>query len=377
MLVRNKTLALISIILLAILYLNYDSNGFESKEFPSKNAIKTKEKNNKPLLEIPRLTKASTVSSAVKKNHDFGIFQCLPDFNFDEEAHIEKVKQYYQSLDNSFNDASPLYYALYAKPPKGSSKLDLLFEYYNQFPNNPIVSMDMISLCINSSDERCTASFVNDAISIDMNNGAIWVSAISFYAAKGNDEAVITSIDELYKTALFNERLGERALQYAQGLEGTPFDYFNENAMIGLGKSGVPIYSPITRWCKQGLGQTDKINACLTLGEQLETRSKTLISKHIGMSLQRMVFESQGNTEAIQLIEKKKEELTLTHDSQLYQKASLMLMLDERLMHKWLNNIDFYGEIESQQLLAEEAEILYELNENHICTLIYETLDVF
>ena len=223
--------------------------------------------------------------------------------------------------------------------------------------------MDLISLCANSSDKRCTTNFINDAIASDSNNGAIWVGAISFYAIKGDDEGVMDSIEALEKASLFNERFGEKALLYAQALEGSTSHDFNVNAITGMGKavSTFPAYSTITRWCEQGLDDAVKANACFTLGKQLETRSKTVMSKAIGIALQKNVFEFEGDTDAIQLIEKKRRELTQGPQSQ---KALIMLMLDERLLRSWLNNLDLQGELKSQRLLVEEAEVLYEENEN-------------
>mgnify|MGYP000629448156 CR=1 FL=1 len=376
---RKITLALIPIICLVILYLNYDVSSFESKEFSSKDTKETTVASDKSLPQMPLSTKAQVVSSGAKKNEDFGVFECLPDFTFDEEARMENITQHLESLDDFFSEAAPLYYALYANPPDDETRLDLLFEYYDQLPNSPVVSMDLISLCANSSDKRCTANFINDAIASDSNNGAIWVGAISFYATKGDDEGVMDSIEALEKASLFNERYGEKTLLYAQALEGSTSNDFNVNAIAGLGKaaSTFPAYSPITRWCEQGLDEPVQANACLTLGKQLETRSKTLISKAIGIALQKKVFESEGDTDAIQLIEKKRRELTQSPEGGLFKKASIMLLLDERLLRSWLHNLDFHGELESQRLLVEEAEVLYEENENYLCTLIYEILDGF
>lgn len=232
--------------------------------------------------------------------------------------------------------------------------------------------MSLISSCIDSEDKRCTPDFVTNALRADSENGAIWVNAISFYAAKKDDSKVLASINALEKTSLFNERFGEKALLYAQSLESSPLNSFNMNAIEGIGKSwfSFPLYSPITQWCKKNLDVPDRANACLLLGKQLETRSKT-----IGMALQEMVYTSQRNIEAVSLTRKKSDKLTLNLENEQYNKLSFMLTLDDRLLRSWLKNIDFYGEIDSQKLMVEEANILYEQNENYLCSLIYNMVD--
>lgn len=375
----KKTLTVITIILLILLYLNYGDNTLKPKVGYSEKINDATKENDKLLSKTSALTNEQVHKTKVKKSEDYGIFACLPEISFDEEARRENISQQFKSLSDSFTKAEPLYYALYATPPEGETKLDLLFDYYDKLPNNPIVSMDLISLCVNSQDKRCSIDFIAEATDSDGKNGAIWVNTISFYAAKGDSSKVLDSIYSLERTSLFNERFGEKALLYAQALEGSSSSNFNTNAIAGIGKSAstFPTYSPIIQWCEQNLDESDKANACLTLGEQLETRSKTQISKAIGIALQSMVFKSQGNTDAVQLSDKKRKELTPNSENDLYQKASIMLMLDERLMRGWLNNLDFYGEVESQQLLVEEAVVLYEENEHYLCTLEYEISDGF
>jgi hypothetical protein len=374
---KKKTLVTVIIIFVVILYLNHDDNAIKPQELYSEKTNEASKESNKSLSKPQLLLKEPVSRAKVKKNEDLDFLACLPDFFSDEEVLRKDIDQYLQSLENSFSEAEPLYYALYAPPPEGESKLDLLFDYYNHLPSSPILSMDLISSCVNSQDKRCSIDFVTNAIASDSKNAAIWVSAISFYAAKGDDSKVLGTIAALEKTSFFNERYGEKALLYAQALEGSSSNNFLMNAIAGIGKaaSSFPPYSPITQWCKQHLDEASKANACLTLGEQLETRSKTLMSKAIGVALQEIVFKSQGNIEAIQLIEQKRKELMPSSENDAYQKASMMLMLDERLFRSWLNNVDFYGEVESQQLLVEEAKLLNDRGNNYLCSLVYDIVD--
>ena len=376
---KKITLALLCFIVLAILYQQDNGSTTESNKASSiYSKIKT-EKNDALLPTIPLSAKPHVTQSGVKKDEGIDIFECFPDISLDEEARVKSINQYFKSLDDSMIETEALYYALYAKPEKGETRLDLLFEYADKFSMNSIVAMDLISLCSNSSDSRCTTNLVNNAIALDNNNGAIWISVVSFYAEKGDDEGVINSIYALEQTSFFNERIGEKALLYAQALEGSASNNFNANAIAGIGNaaSSFLAYSPITRWCEQGLDKLAKADACLTLGKELTTRSKTLISQMIGIALQSMVLELQGNTEVIKIVEKNRQKLAGRSGNEQYKKASVMMLLDERLLRSWLINVDLYGEFESQRLLLEEAVFLYEENENYLCTLIYEVLDGF
>ena len=148
--------------------------------------------------------------------------------------------------------------------------------------------------------------------------------------------------------------------------------------MSGIGKSAsyyLPAYSPMTKWCKTDINNIGKASYCLSLGEQLETRSKTLISTMIGFALQETVYEAQQNNDARALVNKRSEEAL--KGSEAFQRVNLMIMLDERLTRSWLKNIDIYGEIGAQEILIQEAEALYEQNDNYLCSMVYNLLDSF
>ena len=397
---RKILITLTSIICLVIIYLNSDSYLSGNKAFITKETKKSTEQSDKSLPKTLIVTTDQVVSAVFKNDADLDTFECFPDFTFnkktwlddakhyfqsldadftfDEEAHMLEGEQYLQSLDDHFSKAAPLNYALFATPPKGMSRLDLLLNYHTQFQSNPLVSLNLINLCKHTSDKRCTVDIVNNLISSDSNNGAIWLSIASFYAANSDDEGVISAINSLEKTTLFNERYGESILRYAQALEDSISNNFYSNVIAGVGNAAAqsPNNSPVLQWCKQGVQEPEKADACLTLGKQLETRGKTISSNVIGLVLQDTVFTSQDNSEAKQLVENKKKNLFSHADNEQFKQASIMMMLDERLLRNWLNNLDSQGEFKSQQLLVEEAEALYEENKNVQCTAIYKIMDV-
>lgn len=375
---RNGFLMLLLAIVI-IYALSRDVTQLENDTQPSAPVAKILEPIEHTTPTEARNNNTELVASKSSPAPDIGIFECIPDFIPDQKIRNARISEFFDSLASSENETDALYYALYAEPPEAQSRIDLLFDYYNNHPTSPIVSTDLISLCANSTDKRCNDSFVENAISADRDNGASWVNAISFYAAKGDEEAIFNAIDTLTKTSLFNERFAEKTLLYARALEDSATNEFNQNVTVGIAKtaSSLPMYSPIFEWCKKGLGQAAKANACLTIGEQLDTRSKTLLGKRTGISLQSMVYDSQGNDEAVRLLEYKEQAHYDVSTSTSSLKASLMMMLDDRLLRHWLDNFDFYGEVESWKMLTEETEIIYQENENQLCTLIYKSLSVF
>lgn len=372
MLGRKKTLVLLTFVCLVIIYFYDDTNVIKADDFTSNHyeaILEKKDESSKIVTPIAEVQENNIVI-----NESMSILDCLPDFFIDTQEYNKKVNEYFYSLAESNYQEELIYHALYASPKEGKNRLDLLFEFHEKVPSSPIVLMNSISLCAGSLDERCTTNFINDALASDSKNGAVWLSAALYYASNGDDSGVINSIVELEKTAIFNERFGEAILLYTQALEGSTTNNFNINTVNAVGKiaSSFPKYSHIVNWCKEGLSEAQKADSCLTLGEQMEARGQTMLTKAIGIELQKIVYNSHSNTDSVQLMERKRAEITSESQSKQYQLADIMLMLDERLLRSWLNNLDVVGEVESHRLSVEESHVLYEENDNYLCTLMYE-----
>jgi len=302
-------------------------------------------------------------------NDDY-IVECESKSLIKEEGNIESQQQYLKSLYNSTSQDRRLEYALYAELPEDKSKRDLLLEYNEEFPNNPLVMMEALHLCNNSSKNKCDKNFVDTAIASDKNNGAMWLQSVFYFASQGNDEDIVKSISGLVKTSLFNERHGERIRRYAQALAGSSIPDFYTNVASGIGIEAARAagYSHIVSWCRKGRDDIEKANACLSLGRNLEKRSKILLSQLVGIAIQNLIHEAVGNTELIQLLEIKKEQLKKYWMSEQFMKASSLMFHDEKLLRNWLNNLDEIGEVESLNVLIEEAISLSQTKGLSLCT---------
>jgi len=286
----------------------------------------------------------------------------------EEDSYFEAQQQYLRALSLSGSQDRLLAFALFAPLVKEESRLDLLLKYNEKFPNNSLVLMEAVSSCTNISNSKCSESFIDEALVSDKENGAMWLLSILFFASQGNDEQVINSIDGLVKTSFYNEKYGERVELYVQALAGSNTTNYHTNVISGLGTEAAREigYSHILDWCKEGVDQSIRADACLRLGRNLEKRGKTSISQLIGVALQRFVHKAENNKESYQALESEK--LSNPMMSKSFFKASSLLYHNEKLLRNWLNNIDSIGEAESAKLLIEEAISLSQKKGNSLCT---------
>ena len=286
------------------------------------------------------------------------IVECNSELQIDGDKYFESQQQFLQSLSSSNHQDKQLAYTLFSEPEKGKSKLDLLMEYNEHFPNNSIALMEALSICSYDLENKlCNQHLVDIAIDSNKNNGAMWLQATLFYISKGDDQKAIDSIRELAKSSFYDEKFGEKMKIFTQALEGSETNNFAINVITGLGvvAANFSSMSKLVAWCKDETNDPDKVNACLQLGSNLASRSKTTLNQMIGLSIQQSIFDAEGNNKAYQIAEEKKQKMMSVIQTEDYLKAYFLMLQDERLLRHWLNNIDTLGESESSILLVEEA----------------------
>jgi hypothetical protein len=366
---RNKTIwFLFFISLISAFLFNYNKVKVEYSSNTTVTQKPSSEKNKqliKPITISSQQPKAALVEEA---SNEGDIIECSQESFVEEEGYIEAQQQHFQSLSSSTSQDRQLEYVLFAQLPPDKSRLELLLEYNDKFPNNSLALMETVSLCANTSNSKCNKSLIDVAIASDKDNGAMWLHSALFFASQSDDDGVLTSISELIKTPFFNEKYGERIKLYAQALEGTGAYDFHTNIVGGIGVEAARStgFMHIFKWCKER-GAITKINACLQLGSNLEKRSKTGMSQLIGMNIQKLIYKAEGNIELDQSLEKASKTLMKPLNSTEFHKASSLMFHNEKLLRHWLNNLDVIGEVESAEVLIEEAIYISQEKGTNLC----------
>ena len=284
--------------------------------------------------------------------------------------HDKSAQDYFRTLSNSNLKDKQLEYTIFAEPPDGETRLDLLNKFNERFPNNSIVLHEIIRVCVNSSDKtQCNSNLIEAAIASDKNNGAIWLQSIIFNAIKENDNGIVYSIQELVKSSFYNDGFVERIKLYSKSLEYSPANntYLNLIRVFGNEMDNLPNYSSIRQWCKKNKNDTIRADACLQLGNYMEKSSKRLIAQMIGRELKKIIFEAQGALKLFEKAENEHRKVMAFLRSEKFKRASSLLKTDKRLLMSWLNHAKNYGETVAFKFLVEEAITLSKNEEYSPC----------
>jgi len=373
----NRVFGLITIAIICLVGLTLMSNDEVETSVVGDQQVHIHLESNEPTTNFP--AQDAFGKTTVKQDQsisEIDIFECLPDNIFAEEQWAQSSQNYIQSLGVTDNRDDALSYALFSDIDDVTARLDLLLDFESKYPSNPIVNLNILTSCLSVDDIRCTPELVNAAIDADSDNGAMWFAAASLYVKREQDSNVRMALNELAQAPQFNEGYAQTILLYAQAFQGSEYEKFNLNVFDGIGRASAKSlsYGAISKWCNDESRSSRDNETCLILGAKLESRGKTYISHAVGLSIQKHAFEVSNDEAGLKRIQLTRDEYLSSVNDPSFQKMSIMMMLDERLLRHWLEGVDTVGEEEAFRSLADEAEILYDENENMLCTLVYDAI---
>ena len=335
----------------------------------------------KPNKTLPTLSTVSTAKVNEQKNDQNEVYAekhyivdcAIEDIITEEdyEVYHQSANQFLQSLGNDNDKNKQLAYTLFAPLHEGKTRLDLLIEFNQRFSDTAIVLTDIVRLCTTLNyNAQCDSNLLQSAIAADSNNGAMWLQQIFLHLSNDNEPGILYAIDELLKSPYMEDSFVQKIELYLQSLNAYPTHNSNINTVAALfdyafGEAlTMNSYTPLFQWCKKSISDPLKTAVCLKLGNYLQKNSLLITDQIMGIELQKLVFEGQGNKQLLAEAQDSYNNIMATISSDKAAKASSLLMADERLLRSWLTNIKHYGEVVAQQLLVEEA-ILLSKNEHY------------
>ena len=233
----------------------------------------------KPNKTLPTLSTVSTAKINEQKNDQNGVYAekhyivdcAIKDIITEKEYEVyhQSAQQFLKSLGNDNDKNKQLAYTLFAVPPEGKTRLDLLIEFNQRFSDTAIVLTDIVRLCATLNyNAQCDSNLLQSAIAADSNNGAMWLQQIFLHLSNDNERGILYAIDELLKSPFMEDSFVQKIELYLQSLDASPTHNSNINAMDALFGyvSGEVLtmnsYTPLFQWCKKSISDPLKTAAC-------------------------------------------------------------------------------------------------------------------
>lgn len=229
------------------------------------------------------------------------------------------------------------------------SVLDTLMDLQEIAPNHKVLSQHILAACLGTHD-RCASDVFENAIDLDSQNGSIWLLYAQYESIRGNKEKATSLLKRASQTSFFDEYYwgyldNFRAAFASAGAQVSPQIAYSivANALDTSTMLSAP-YNELIDICKKHSdGRNGTQDVCVVLGKHMEENGSSLISRHIGLAIQRIVHEQRSNQTELELIDKRTQKLRSF--SKKASQATELILQSRKLSYEWYEQLSTRGEV--------------------------------
>ncbi|MEM8489594.1 MAG: hypothetical protein AAF756_02115 [Pseudomonadota bacterium] len=224
-------------------------------------------------------------------------------------------------------------------------------------PNDEWVLSYLNNECSPSNPEEdspfCSQISAMRLVDLSPENGFRWANLAHYQLSDDDAEAALASYQRAAAAPTFSIGWGPHVFRLTTALQET-FQTEEFCAVVtsaGMAAAKLPSYQEFTNTCRARTEDAAWRDACINLGQKMETQATTLISRMIGFSLQRIVYEAIEDDDGVAAVAARKEDL----QAMVQQQSSVYECLREHAdwVHRWLISVRDFGEMESLRRLSE------------------------
>jgi len=274
-----------------------------------------------------------------------------------ETAEIDKsIENLIPALDDSVYAESQVALALISGNESENTLVDKLKELRKKYPNNTMLSYDLLSLCT-SPESSCKSSVIGEGIALDSQNGAVLLLSAIYELNNNNIERATDFLLEASYAPVYEEYWGEHfsVFESAFSQAGADSDLATKVASLKYSESApLPNFGPLVRFCENTEETKHNIlHACLNMGQRMSNSESTMLTYLIGLSLQESVYKKSNDATQIAQVSKMKEEFDMTLS--LSEKATSLIWRNSQRTSDWQFQLKNSGELAATEYIVEEA----------------------
>jgi len=316
---------------------------------------------------VPVEQQAAAVDSKLREECSHEPFDYIK-YGEEREAHKREVEAQLSNSDDAEHllAAAILLHSAALLSVSESESPEHLFQLLNKAaqidPNNALVAWTRLQLCRKRKGVSCDlAKAEANARRVDSSNGAVWMEVAALRLSEGDESAAAEAVRRAIAVPRFDTYLIDYVILMERALSTHGESSYGDRATSGFGFSAtIPIPSYITQHCAaSGNADTHWIDLCDQLGAKMFSDSTSLADQAIGMSLQRIAAEQNGDAEEIARATAREAEFREEYQRfTISRESATLIAYDEAVHRRFVENFSIYGEFEAQRRLHAEVERL-------------------
>ena len=213
-------------------------------------------------------------------------------------------------------------------------------------PSNRLLIQTLWRQCQNNfgdEPEKYCKSSAQDYVASDPENGIAWIAISEYLYEQGDSEAALDRLRRAVAAPMLDVGWVDQISEFTKALDETvpemrPCATFSAGSI-----SVVPPLAGLTSMCRAEYEDSDWRAACLAVGEALEHRTRTLYPIRLGIALQEIIYELDGDTEGLEAARERKQ--ALIDSMEQYSETELEILESRASQDEWLRKLKALGEI--------------------------------
>ncbi len=283
-------------------------------------------------------------------------------------------KSVIDGLEKSTLAEDKLGFALFSSPKEGS-RLDNLYQFSLNNPEEPVSRISLIGECTtNSNNSICNENLIDSTSETVKKDGAFWLAATAYFISQKNDAQIYEAITNLDESTFFSNNYAKRIKLFTQIMENNQFGHFGSNLITAIGVEAATIPDLlllIATWCNNENNDVKTSNACLTVGRNIVERPTTFSNQAFGYSILKNTYQNENNEKAAEEIQRQINKFRSDQFISLPPYANLIMLVDEEFARNWLNNQEVLGESEAQKKLIVDLKQLVNTEKYYPCRVLF------
>ena len=174
-------------------------------------------------------------------------------------------------------------------------------------------------------------------------NGIASIAMSEYLYEQGDSEAALDQLRSSVAAPMLDVGWVDQISEFSKALDET----IPEMRACGTFSAGaismVPPLAGLTSMCRAEHKDADWRSACIAVGEALEHRTRTLYPIRLGIALQEIIYELDGDTEGVGAARERKQ--VLIDSMEQYSETELEILESRASQDEWLRKLKVLGEI--------------------------------
>lgn len=229
-------------------------------------------------------------------------------------------------------------------------------------PNDEMVLAFVGNACSSSNPSNpsedaplCSRAGAKRLTDLNPDNAFYWAKLAHYELAERDIAAALKSYQQASASPEFSIGWGEQIYRFSTALQDALHTDGSCAALtaVSIASGSLPPFQDFTKTCRAHSSDNDWREACSDLGRKMETQALTVISRSIGFSLQRMVYEASEDETGVAHLNARQERFDAMRGR--HNAADECIRTDPNWANQWVLGLRDFGEAETMRRMSDAA----------------------